>query len=331
MLYNCLKAPILSICIPAYNRPQWIKRAILSVISAAETEQLQTEIIISDDSTTMDCRHIVHELLADWKGRWQYHANSPSLGMAANWNRCIQMSTGSYVLLLHDDDYLEVKALRKVLQTLRHNPSAFVLLFSVNVVTASQKIIKRQAVERQQYIKAADSLKLILTNSSFIRFPGMVIRKEAFEAVGYFDERIEGIADIQLWVRLCSEYGLLCIPIITANYTVHANALTMRMFKIQTLEGISKIFDEVERIQLLPTKTMQTCKANYFHQFILAGTVRYIKMRNFKEANAVLTLFDQVDVRLSKASVKWKLIKFALKMLLSYQKLPTAIPRSNKI
>ncbi|NJN74584.1 MAG: glycosyltransferase family 2 protein [Limnothrix sp. RL_2_0] len=63
--------------------------------------------MFSDDSTIPNCKQVVYELLPGWKGRWHYENNAPSLGMAANWNHSIRMASGEYVLVLHDDDYLE--------------------------------------------------------------------------------------------------------------------------------------------------------------------------------------------------------------------------------
>lgn len=299
----------LSICIPAYNRPVWIRRALLSLLDTAPEIQNQVEVIISDDSTIPNTQTSVNELLTTWKGAWTYQANSPSLGMAANWNCCIHMASGEYVLILHDDDYLQPKAINRIVTTLCDHAEASALLFGVNVVDPNGKVIKRQASQFTQFLTQEEALQLVLTNSSFIRFPGMVFRKTIFKEVGYFDETIGGIADIHLWVRICQEYGLLYVSDLIANYTVHSNALTMNMFTLDTLRKIDKIFYNVEIERRLPIKTIQTCKTNYFYQFILAGTVRYMKERNFKDAKKTFKLLDKVDIKHELAFMKWKVLK----------------------
>ncbi|MGB7249285.1 MAG: glycosyltransferase [Phormidesmis sp.] len=325
-----MTTPILSICIPAYNRPVWLKRALLSILNTSSDQQPQIEVIVSDDSTIPDCQQLVNNLLATWQGPWQYQNNSPSLGMAANWNRCIQMATGSYVLLLHDDDYLEPRALSNILKTVEANPNTSALLFGVNVVTAEQKTCKQQTVKRQKHLNAEAALERVLSNSSFIRFPGIVIKKEIFEEIGYFDEKIGGVADIHMWVRICRGHGLLCIPTITANYTVHANALTMKMFTFQTVKKLEGIFDEVEFQPWLPAQTLRSCKSDYFHQFILAGTLRYAKACDFNRAKEVFTLFNRIDIHPNQASIKWKAIKTVFKVLLACIELFISVPQSNE-
>lgn len=309
-------SPLLSICIPAYNRPAWLKRAVSSILATPTNQQPQVEIIVSDDSTTSDCQKVVHELLVNWQGNWHYDANSPSLGMAGNWNQCIKMASGEYVLVLHDDDYLETKAPSKILQTLQQNPNASALLFGVNVVTPQQQIRKQQFAKSQHYLNPEAALTQVLTDSSFIRFPGMVLKKEVFQTVGYFDDTIGGIADIQMWVRVCQKYGLLRIPTITANYTVHANALTMKMFNTQVLKELEGVFNEVKSQHLLSPNVLEICKTNYFHQFILAGTVRYIKTWEIKIAREIFKLFNQIDLTKKQVKPKWKIIKFILRLVL---------------
>lgn len=324
-------APTLSICIPAYNRPKWLRRAILSVLETPTDRQSQIEIVVSDDSTRTNCRELIRKLMKNWHGSWQYQANVPNLGMAANWNRCIQIATGHYVLLLHDDDYLETNAAADILRSLQQNTDITAFLFGVNIVTSEQKIYKRQVASIQQYSDSEASLQCVLTDSSFIRFPGMVIKRTAFDKVGDFNTTIGGVADIDMWVRICHEYGLLQIPLTIANYTVHANALTMGMFTAPTVVMIETMFKKVQSQQWLAEKVLQTCKANYFSQFILAGTVRYIKARNFRRAQEVFNLFSQTSIQHNQAATKWKMIKACLRTFLILAEAFTFVPQSNEV
>ena len=313
--------PLLSICIPAYNRPKWLKRAILSILTTPVEQQTQVELVISDDSTIPDCKNVADELAVNWHGEYYYCQNTPSLGMAGNWNRCIEIASGDYVLILHDDDYLETGAPGKILEILEGNLNASALLFGVNVVTPQQHIRKRQSVRKLQQLTPENALENLLTDSSFIRFPGMIVRRKVFQEIGYFDQTIGGIADIQLWLKICQKYGLLRIPITTANYTVHDGALTMNMFKEHVIRELNQIFENIQSKKCLPSDVLEKCKTNYFHQFILAGTVRYIKARNFNQAIEFFELFKKIDLQNNQLKLKWKLTKLVLSSLLNLKAL----------
>ena len=54
--------PLLSICIPAYNRPLWFRRALESIAISNERFASSVEIIITDDSDVPECEEIVKQV-----------------------------------------------------------------------------------------------------------------------------------------------------------------------------------------------------------------------------------------------------------------------------
>jgi glycosyltransferase involved in cell wall biosynthesis len=221
MLMN-QSTPLLSICIPAYNRPKWFKRALESIIFGNVSSAQDVEIIISDDSLVDECRRISEETLVNWKGSWKYVFNQPRLGMASNWNHSIQLASGEYILVLHDDDFLRDRAVEQILNGIQKYKNRYsVILFGVDIVNDREKVIKRQIFSQELYLQPKQALYKLLSNSSFVRFPAICIRRQVFEDVGYFDEAIGGIADLDMWMQVFSGFGVLCLPVRTCAYTVH--------------------------------------------------------------------------------------------------------------
>lgn len=58
------KTPLLSVCIPAYNRPSWLRRGLGSI---AITDDTDIEIVITDDSDTDQCQAIATWLMVNTK------------------------------------------------------------------------------------------------------------------------------------------------------------------------------------------------------------------------------------------------------------------------
>jgi glycosyltransferase involved in cell wall biosynthesis len=91
--------PLISICIPAYKRPENIRRLLNSI-------HVQTfrdfEIIITDDSPDDSVRQTIAEfpMLAI-----SYYHNKSALGTPANWNYGISLAKGTWIKLMHDDDW----------------------------------------------------------------------------------------------------------------------------------------------------------------------------------------------------------------------------------
>lgn len=92
--------PLISICIPAYKRTDFLKRLLDSVASQTFKD---FELIVSDDSND----NSVKDLLVSYNNKFaiQYFKNEPALGTPANWNFSISKAMGVWIKLMHDDDW----------------------------------------------------------------------------------------------------------------------------------------------------------------------------------------------------------------------------------
>ena len=92
---------LVSICIPVFNGERYLKEAIQS---ALEQSYDHFEIVIVDDNSSDRSLEIV-KALAD--PRIRLFSNDGPHGIGHNWNRCIELSSGDYFCLLHQDDILQ--------------------------------------------------------------------------------------------------------------------------------------------------------------------------------------------------------------------------------
>ncbi len=98
----------ISVCIPTYQRPKFLKEALDSVL--AQTLQ-PSEIVIGDDSHDDLTENLVLNIKKDCKIPISYIRHSPSLGQAENVNFLYDTAKEDKIVLLHDDDLLLPNAL----------------------------------------------------------------------------------------------------------------------------------------------------------------------------------------------------------------------------
>lgn len=103
-----LAAGLISICIPTYNRPVLLEQAIDSCLAQTYGE---FEIVIGDDSKDDSAARVVERCRARTTRPIRYERNVPGLGQAANVNRLFHRARGARLVLLHDDDLLDARAL----------------------------------------------------------------------------------------------------------------------------------------------------------------------------------------------------------------------------
>ena len=94
------KTPKVSVCIPTYNRPDFLRQAIESVLAQTFSDY---ELIISDnaseDSTT--------DLISSFKDRRIiYIRKEKNIGAIDNFNSCLAAAKGEYITIFHDDDIM---------------------------------------------------------------------------------------------------------------------------------------------------------------------------------------------------------------------------------
>jgi len=94
--------PKVSIIIPTYNRSKYVTKAIESALMQ---DYSNLEVIVSDNASTDDTPKVVEKYLND--ARFKYFRNEKNLGFVLNWrNALYNHSSGEWILILHDDDYL---------------------------------------------------------------------------------------------------------------------------------------------------------------------------------------------------------------------------------
>jgi abequosyltransferase len=121
--------PILSICIPTYNRSSYLTDCILSIISSAGNNLPNIEIIISDNASQDNTRQKVIELQKVYK-IIKYHRNEINYG-ERNFFIVAGFATGDYIWIFGDDDQMERNAIGKVLNIISAGHNLIVLNHSI--------------------------------------------------------------------------------------------------------------------------------------------------------------------------------------------------------
>jgi glycosyltransferase involved in cell wall biosynthesis len=109
--------PFISICIPAYKRPDFLKRLLDSI--AVQTFR-DFEVIMTDDSPDGSVAQLVKEYESSF--HVHYHKNPTPLGSPGNWNAALSLAKGQWIKMMHDDDWFaDAGSLAEFADTAKHN------------------------------------------------------------------------------------------------------------------------------------------------------------------------------------------------------------------
>ena len=120
--------PLISVCIPSYNRSQFLQPLLNSILS----QNFQDfEVVICEDLSPQrhEIINIVEENYDD-DPRIKLYLNDRNLGYDANFRELLEKSTGEYCFFMGNDDLMAQDALEKVSQVLETHSNIGLILRS---------------------------------------------------------------------------------------------------------------------------------------------------------------------------------------------------------
>ena len=136
-------APLLSICIPTYNRAGYIAQTV----SSFELEKHpNVEMIVVDDAST-DNTPIILENLAKKYSNLHSIRNQRNLHLDKNTIKAMSLAKGKYCWLFGDDDYVKPGAVAKIITLLKHHQPELLLPNYSRFNNVTQKITKLKMID----------------------------------------------------------------------------------------------------------------------------------------------------------------------------------------
>ena len=106
--------PVLSICIPTYNRLPYLGELIVSLLPQIDAvPEGAVELVVSDNVSTDGTADYLRSIHRDYLRWW---TNETNIGGDRNFLKCIQEAKGDYVWLVGDDDLVASDAVARVLR-----------------------------------------------------------------------------------------------------------------------------------------------------------------------------------------------------------------------
>jgi glycosyltransferase involved in cell wall biosynthesis len=123
-----------SVVIPTYNRPNYLRIALASVVAQSYRH---LEIIVCDNASTVDPSGIVGEF-ADHRIR--LHRNARNLGPTLNTLRGVAMAKGKYIAILGDDDVWREDFIATLIAPMEADPDVVVAFCNHDIIDAQGEL-----------------------------------------------------------------------------------------------------------------------------------------------------------------------------------------------
>ena len=238
----------ISIVIPTFNRIGSLPRALDSALN--QTYQ-PSEIIVVDNGSSDGTTKLLRErypsirLLIEKK-----------LGVSAARNKGIRHSKFQWIALLDSDDAWDKTKLEKQKNALASSQDQFRLVHTDEIwIRNGNKFNQMKKHQKFGGDIFNNCLSLCCISPSSV-----LINKNIFKEVGYFDESLPVCEDYDLWLKICSQEKILFInQKLTLKYGGHKDQLSktywgMDRFRIKSLENL------ILNYKLKPDQKINTIK-----------------------------------------------------------------------
>jgi len=193
--------PLVSICIPTYNRAGMIGRAIESALGQTYRN---IEVIIVDNASSDNTDSVVASYVDE---RLTYIKNERNLGLFGNFNRCIELATGKFLHILHSDDYIDPDFTARCIAFFQEHPS--VVMTSTRARIVGDSFEKDSACSDTNLVyPAPEGFRHLLTARSFIACPSVMIRRDIYQDVGPFSLEYPYSSDFYQWIKIAQNHDI---------------------------------------------------------------------------------------------------------------------------
>lgn len=229
---------LVSVIMSVYNGETYLAKSIESILSQSYSN---LEFIIVNDGSIDNSMQIINNYKK--KDNRIKVINQENIGLALSLNKAIKYSNGKYIARFDADDISLPNRLEKQIQYLETHNDYIMVSSSAYFIDKNDKIYGRTCPLLSE--------RLLLKQLKYINpiiHPSVVIRKDALEKVGLYNENIKQICeDYYLWNKL-SKMGkikVLFTPLI--KFRMHNNNMSNSNHLLKFRKEIS-IFIKKDKI-----------------------------------------------------------------------------------
>lgn len=192
--------PLVSVLMSVRDAEQWVAQAVESVLR--QTIQ-DFEFLVVDDGST-DRTGIILDELGDPRLRVIHQAQA---GLTRSLNHALRLATAPLVARMDADDVALPERLARQLAFLDAHPEVGLLGTGWHEISPAGEILRTNRPPRDDR-----AIRRALIRANPFAHSSVVMRRQALEAAGLYDERFPVAQDYELWLRMSRVTRMANLP-----------------------------------------------------------------------------------------------------------------------
>ncbi|WP_202079444.1 glycosyltransferase family 2 protein [Caldalkalibacillus salinus] len=187
--------PKFSVVIPLYNKRNYIKATVLSVLEQTFSD---FEVIVVDDESNDGSL----DQIKDIKDKRLKITEQKNAGVSVARNTGIDMAVGEYIAFLDADDYWHTYYLDTINQLISKYPESDIFVTAYRIILGPKKVNFSSAVEEEYDGVLLSYWETLKNKYEFVWTSATTIRKQAIVNAGYFTPNELIGQDLDLFARV---------------------------------------------------------------------------------------------------------------------------------
>lgn len=196
--------PLVSVVIPTYSRPTFLKRCIESVLN--QTYENIEIFVVDDNNPDTDSRTDTELVMTEYKdnNRIKYIQHECNKNGSAARNTGWKKSTGKYITYLDDDDIIERTKIQKQVECLEKLDESWGACYT------GYRLIKEHGQNQVSSEKRSGNCYIYALMRTMFMGSGsnLLVRKKIVDEINGYDESFKRNQDIEFLVRVLENYKL---------------------------------------------------------------------------------------------------------------------------
>lgn len=215
--------PLVTICIPTFNRAQYLAQTIESALNQ---DYKNLQVIVADNCSSDGTQALVKQFEED--RRFTYYRNSTNIGMVNNWKDLLfNKVSGEWFLLLSDDDYLIDDSYISEAMALANENSEVNLIYADGYLEYTATNIRQEL--NLPYKKIEDGKAVFMSTHQVkpqaFTLCNVLFRAELSKRLNAFSNANNLCCDSELFLKTSLSGSVGIIKKYVSVYRIHSNNL----------------------------------------------------------------------------------------------------------
>jgi glycosyltransferase involved in cell wall biosynthesis len=206
--------PLVSVVVTSYNHARYLPQAIESALAQTLRD---IEVVVVDDAS----RDESPAILQRYADRVKVIQHPTNRGTYASLNEGIAHTSAPCIAILNSDDLWLPEKLEKQVAVMESDARIGLVHTAFRPIDADGNPIDGNPLGvRFHPNPQGDLLTDLLTRNLFIT-SSVLFRRECLQRCGWFEERLFGMGDWDMWLRIAEYYRIGYVPEVLTLYRIH--------------------------------------------------------------------------------------------------------------